>query len=381
MHQKMRGVMTQSISAITFYSSGRVVSPARREGGHGYARERGGSRNILCHAIGASICLSATAAVGQSYIPPIVPTAAITLYTSSAVISPGRVAVDKAGNVFYVAVGSGSTLMEIPAATQTGSNAAPVTLITGIGQYNAKAVVVDALGNLWVTTGNQESAVAPGSSSTDYISLVEIPAANGIPNTSLAGAGGTTLNKADAAHCTSGGTALCTVLNYKLNDAGGVIAGPQVLDFTIDTSGNITYVDIGDNNLPSGKARVASSNVYNGNGAVLATVTQDYSGQVAVDGAGKVYYCSPGASTVSLVSNSTLLTVGTTGTISAAMVLSPTGISSDSFGNLYIAGGGQLSEVPFEATALNFSDEFGIISGLTNSISNGGSLDQNGNYY
>jgi sugar lactone lactonase YvrE len=319
--------------------------------------------------------------VGQSYIPPIVPTAAITLYTSSAVISPGRVAVDKAGNVFYVAVGSGSTLMEIPAATQTGSNAAPVTLITGIGQYNAKAVVVDALGNLWVTTGNQESAVAPGSSSTDYISLVEIPAANGIPNTSLAGAGGTTLNKADAAHCTSGGTALCTVLNYKLNDAGGVIAGPQVLDFTIDTSGNITYVDIGDNNLPSGKARVASSNVYNGNGAVLATVTQDYSGQVAVDGAGKVYYCSPGASTVSLVSNSTLLTVGTTGTISAAMVLSPTGISSDSFGNLYIAGGGQLSEVPFEATALNFSDEFGVISGLTNSISNGGSLDQNGNYY
>ena len=332
----------------------------------------------LARVVGAtlgSLLLPAHAVLAQSYVPAIVPTASTTFYTSSALISPGRVAVDRAGNVYMIAlVGSSSTLMEIPAATQTGASPTPVTLITGLGQYNSKAAVVDANGNLWATTGNQESA------GSDYVDLVEIPALNGVPNTALVGAG-VTLATADVNHCTAAGTAVCTVLNYKLNDSAAVVAGPQVLDFSIDGSGNITYVDIGDNNLPSGKARVVKSNVYNGSGTVLATVTQDYSGQVAVDGAANVYYCSPSAATVSLVTGGALTPVGMTAKLGSAAVTAPSGISGDFYGNLFIAGGAQLSEVPFEGAALNFLDEFGVVSALANSISSGGALDQNGNYF
>jgi len=343
---------------------------------------------LLVAAAFAGLC--APAVLAQTYVPVAVPTASTTLYTSSAVVSPGRVGVDRAGNVFFVAVGSSSsTLMEIPAATQTGVNTAPVPLITGLGQYNAKAVVVDTLGNLWVTTGNQESAVPPGGG-TDYISLAEIPTLNGVPNTALV-TGGITLGKADAAHCTLGGTAVCTVLNYKMNDSASLVAGPQVLDFTMDASGNATYIDVYDNNLSAGAPgdfRIVKTNVYNGGGSVLATVPSDSNSQVALDGAGNTYYCSPASGKVSLVTSvapatgtGTLTTVGVTPALGAAAVTAPTGISSDYFGNLFIAGGTQLSEVPFEATALNFVDEFGIITALTNTISDGGALDQYGNYY
>ena len=326
-------------------------------------------------ALVALIGLSTPSLLAQSYVPVIVPTASTTVYTSSAAVSPGRVAVDKAGNVYFIAVvGSSSTLMEIPAATQTGTNAAPITLVTALGQYNAKAAVVDANGNLWASTGNAAHV------NSDYVNMVEIPALNGLPNTALAGSG-VTLTAADANHCAATGTVICTVLNYKLNDSAGTVAGPQALDFSIDASGNITYVDIGDNNLPSGMSRVVTSNVYNGNGTVLATVTQDYNGQVAVDGAGNVYYCSPNAGTVSLVKSGSLTTVGVTSKLGTAAITAPIGISGDFYGNLFIASSTQLSEVPFEVTALNFVDEFGIVSALASTISNSGALDQNGNYH
>lgn len=346
--------------------------------------EKGGERPSFCGIVLAIVAflIGAAGASGQSYIPPIVPTASTTLYTSSSVISPGRVAVDRAGNVFYVATGSSSTLMEIPAASQTGTNGAPVTLVTGLGQYNSKAVVVDVNGNLWVTTGNQEQA-----SPSDYVSLVEIPAANGIPNTALIASGGVSLGTADAAHCTSTGTALCTVLNYKLNDSGNVINGPQAMDFWIDGSGNIYYIDVGDNNLPSGVSRIVKSSLYNGGGTILGSTSsstygsRDYSATVAVDGAGNTYYCSPTAGMVYLVGGGTFTAVGSTATITSALISSPAGVSNDGYGNLFISSGSQISEVPFESTALNFSDEFGIAGGLSTSVSGGGAFDQNGNFY
>src|SRR5581483_5946620 len=52
------------------------------------------------------------------YIPTAVPTATTTLYTGSASITPGRVGVDKAGNVFFIGhTSSSGTLYEIPAAS------------------------------------------------------------------------------------------------------------------------------------------------------------------------------------------------------------------------------------------------------------------------
>jgi hypothetical protein len=43
----------------------------------------------------------------------------------------------------------------------------------------------------------------------DYVNMVETPASNGIPNTSLVGAD-MTLTAADAKHCTAAGTVVCT---------------------------------------------------------------------------------------------------------------------------------------------------------------------------
>ncbi len=345
-------------------------------------------RRFAGFSTAALACLGVSAAWSQSYVPAIVPTASTTLYTSSTVISPGRVGVDRAGNVFYIAVGgSSSSLMEIPAAATTGSNSAPVTLLTALGSSNVRAVFVDVNGNLWVSTGNNEGAMAPGASGTDYVALVEIPGLNGIPNTALAGTG-MTEGQADAAHCTATGTAVCTVLNYKLNDTAGVVAGPQPLDFYVDASGNITYIDAYDNNLGSAGVRVVKANIYNGGGNVLATIsgTKDGNAQVAVDGAGNTYYCSPASGKVSLITaTGTLTTVGVTSALGAAAITAPTGISGDIYGNLFLSGTNngvaQLSEVPFEGAALNFVDEFGVVSALTNGISSGGGLDQNGNYY
>ena len=165
----------------------------------------------------------------QSYVPAVVSTASTTLYSSSSSISPGRVSVDKAGNTFFIVTGgSTSTLMEIPAASPAVTNTAPITLITGLGQYNAYATFVDGNGNLWVSNGNGKATIG---SSTDYISLIEIPASGGIPNTTaLIAAGGESVTVVDATHCSSTSTSPCTWLNYKFNSTGtSPISGPQLV--------------------------------------------------------------------------------------------------------------------------------------------------------
>jgi hypothetical protein len=339
---------------------------------------------LVLAALGSTAASTLTA---QSYVPPIESTASTTLYTSPAVISPGRVAVDKAGNVFYMLNGgSTSTLMEIPAASPAVTNTAPLTLITGLGQYNAVAVQVDANGNLWATVGN--GTALPAGGSTDYISMVEIPAVGGIPNTAAIPSGGESINVVDVTHCATGGTTPCTFQNYKLNSPSSTpINGPQVADFYVDASGNLYFIDVYDNTAKGAYNILAKVNPYTGSGAatVLATnLPSSNHSQVAVDGAGNVYYLDGTTNVVSLVSGGALTTVGNTATLASAKIASATGISSDTYGNLYIASTAQLSEVPFEGTALNFVDEFGIVNGLGSSapqsISSGGSVDAYGNY-
>ena len=335
----------------------------------------------------ATLFVAATPAHAVSnYVPPIVTTATTTLYASATAISPGRVAVDKAGNVFYmVNGGSSSTLMEIPAASPAVTNSSPLTLITALGQYNANVAFVDSKGNLWVSVGN--GTANPGTG-TDYLSLVEIPAANGIPNTAAIPSGGETLSAVDATHCSSTTTVPCTWQNYKLNSPGSSpINGPQVADMYVDAAGNVYFVDVYDN-TSTGKYNVlAKVNLLTGGTATVLATNLPSSGhsQVAVDGAGNVYYYDATTNLVSSVSGGTLTTVGNSATITTAQIATASGISADFYGNLYIASGAQLSEVPFEGTALNFADEFGVVNGLsstnTNSISYGGSVDSNGNYY
>jgi len=338
-----------------------------------------------------TLCLGATvASAAASYVPPIVTTATTTLFSNGSTnIAPGRVAVDKAGNTFYmVNGGTTSTLMEIPAFVPAVTDTAPLTLITGLGQYNANVAFVDVNGNLWVSTGN---GTATTSSGTDYISLVEVPASGGIPNTAALTAGGESVSAIDTAngHCSATSTLPCVWQNYKFNTTtspGTQVNGPQISDLYIDGSGNLYYVDVYDNNETS-NSRVVKVNIFTGagTGTVLADMLpHDYNSQVAVDGAGNVYYMDSGTGVVSLVSGGALTAVGNTAALTSAEIGTATGISSDAWGNLYINSKTQLSEVPFEAgspSALNFVDEFGIVSGLTNNIIWGGSVDAWGNYY
>ncbi len=344
------------------------------------------NQTALCALTGAAFLLTASAACASNYVPPIVATSNTTLLSSATSISPGRVGVDRAGNVYYIVNGgTSSTLMEIPATVPAVITSTPVTLVTGLGQYNAYSAFVDAKGNLWVTVGNGTATVG---GSTDYLSLIEIPAVNGLPNTAAIPAGGESLSALDATHCSATPTTPCTYQNYKLNSpASSPINGPQVADLFVDASGNVYFVDVYDN-TSTGKYNVlAKVNLAAGGTATVLATNLPSSGrsQVAVDGAGNVFYFDATTGVVSQVSGGVLTTVGNTPSIPTAQVTTATGISADSYGNLYIAGASQLSEVPFEGTSVNFADEFGIVNGLgsttNNAISYGGGIDPYGNYY
>lgn len=347
---------------------------------------------IFAAAIAALTALAASiGSNAQSYIPPIAITASTTLFSNgSTAISPGRVGVDRAGNVYYmVNGGSASTLMKIPAASPAITNTSPVALITGLGQYNADVAFVDVKGNLWLSPGNGTATNSGGG--TDYYPLVEIPAVNGIPNTAGIPAGGMTYSQVDATSCTSTTTVPCTWPNYKLNTTtnvtgGSQVSGPQIADLYVDGAGNVYYLDVYDNNNTS-TWRIVKTNIFTGAGAgtVLADgLPKHYNSQIAVDGAGNVYYMDANAGSVSLVnSNGSFTQAGNSASLGTAVEISSAqGIAADVYGNLYINSSTQLSEVPFEGSALNFSDEFGIASGLSaNNIVWGGSVDVNGNYY
>ncbi len=340
----------------------------------------------------SALVLAAVAAIivpslnAQSYVPPVVTTASTTLFSNgSTSMGPGRVGVDKAGNVFYINHVSPYTLYEIPAASPAVTVTTPVPLITGLGVNNSNAVFVDANGNLWVANGNGSATPAGGSS--ESIGLVKIPATGGIPNTAALTAGGETLNVVAAVNCTATSTMPCV---YQDNTFATNITNyySQPSDLYVSATGNVYFVDYYDGISSGAYNRIVEFNIATpATGTLLAdNLAHNNAAQVAVDGAGKVYYAdsstvSAGSGHVSLVSGGTLTTVGGTATLTTALITSATGVSADSYGNLYIASTTQFSEVPFEGTALNFTDEFGIVSGLTNNVIYGGTVDAYGNYY
>jgi len=346
-------------------------------------------RRLIVFSAALGIAAPAAQAV-SNYVPPVVTTASTTLFSNgSTSIGPGQVAVDKAGNVFYINHVSPFTLYEIPYAAPAVTVTTPVPLITGLGQFNSNGVLVDSNGNLWVANGN--GTVTASGGSTEYIGLIEVPALNGIPNTGALTAGGETVTAIAATNCTATSTMPCVWQdNTFATNITNFYVQPSSL--SIDGSGNIYFVDYYDGNTNGAHNRIVKFNLSApGTGTLLAdSLTSNNSAQIALDGAGNLYYADSvtggGNGKVSLVNGGTLTTVGTSATLSFAMLTSVTGISSDSYGNLYIAGmnsssAQQLSEVPFEGTAANFGDEFGIVSGLANSITYGGSVDAYGNYY
>ena len=331
------------------------------------------------------------------YIPNAVPTATTTLYSAgSTVISPGRVGVDRAGNVFYIghATGSTGTLYEIPAASPAVTITTPTPLISGLGQLNSNSAFVDASGTLWLSNGN--GAGGP---------LFEIPAANGVPNVAAIKANsgyvatGLPLSSITTA-CTATSTAACV---WSASSINSTFTGLQIGDVYSDGAGNVYLVDLGDNVSNGLYNRVIEFNTSKpGTANVLADklATNTYA-QVTVAGDGNVYYCdsvtgNTKGGSVFLVSNGIVSLVENTANSSLTLlngivkVTAATGITVDPWGDLIISGAKQISEVPIEqGGALNFLDQFNLLVAVsgsnspvaTNNVIYGGSIDVHGNYY
>jgi hypothetical protein len=331
------------------------------------------------------------------YIPNAVPTATTTLYSGgTTTISPGRVGVDRAGNVFYInhAGASAGTLYEIPAASPAVTITAPTPIISGLGLLNSNSAFVDASGTLWLANGNGSGGA-----------LFEIPAANGIPNIAAIKASssytstGLPLSTITTA-CTATSTAACT---WSASSISSTFTGLQVGDVYSDGAGNVYLVDLGDNVSNGSYNRVIQFNTSKpGTANVLADkLTTNTYAQVTVAGDGNVYYCdsitgnTKGGATY-LVSGGIITLVENTSNSSLTLlngivkVTSATGITVDPWGDLIISGAKQISEVPIEqGGALNFLDQFNLLVAVTgsnspvytNNVIYGGSIDVHGNYY
>lgn len=339
----------------------------------------------------------------SSYIPVAVPTATSTLFTNgSTAISPGRVGVDKLGNTFYVAhvSGSASALYEIPNTGIAGTTNSPTPLITGLGQVNSNSVFVDAAGALWVSNGNGTGG-----------SLIEIPAVDGVPNvaaiTGNSNYGSTGLPMTNVTDtCSATSTAPCT---WSASSIESNLTALQIADIYSDGAGNVYLVDLADSVSNGAYNRVVQfkTSAAGTLNVIADKLTTNAYAQVTVAGDGKIYYCdsltgNSSGGAVSVINGGSLTAVGNTATTSLTLVNpivkvysssgtgtpDATGITTDPWGSLIISGPTQLSEVPLEAGALNFLDEFNLLlaSGSqapmsSNHVVYGGTFDVHGSYY
>ncbi len=341
---------------------------------------------VLADVAGVGAAAVAQSNVYSNYIPTAVPTATSTLFTNATSISPGRVAVDKAGNAFYIGHVSGSaTLYEIPASSPVVTVSTPTPLITGLGPANANSAFVDAAGTLWVSNGNGSGGA-----------LIEIPASNGIPNVAAI-TGSSSYSSTGLAltnittSCTAAPSALCV---WSASSLGSSL---QVGDVYSDGVGNVYLVDV------SGSSnRVIKFNTSTaGTSTVLAgNVGSNPYAQVTVAGDGNVYYCdsvtgNSSGGLVSLISGGSLTTVGNLPNASLTLlngvvkVAAATGVTTDPWGNLIISGPAQLAEVPLENGALAFAEQFNLLVAIAgsnapmyaNNVIYGGTFDVHGSYY
>ena len=336
------------------------------------------------------------------YIPTGVPTATSTMFSSGTSISPGRIGVDKSGNVYYIShvSGASSTLYELPATGSVLTASTPTPLITGLGQTNANTAFVDAAGTLWVSNGNGSGG-----------SLIEIPTSGGIPDVAaITGNGnysattGLPLTYITTA-CVASPTAPCVW------SASGIVSNLttlQIADMYSDGAGNVYLVDASDSISNGSYNRVLQFNTSTGGTSTTLAdrLTSNSYAQITVAGDGNPYYCdsvtgNAKGGLVSVISGGTLTTVANlspaynpgspylTVLNASVKVTTPTGITTDPWGNLIISGPIQISDVPMENGALNFNDQFNLllaVSGAdspmyTNNVVYGGTFDVHGSYY
>jgi sugar lactone lactonase YvrE len=346
----------------------------------------------LAAIVGGSLAHAATPY--SYYIPTAIPTATSTLYTGSASITPGRIGVDKLGNVFYIghASGSTSTLYEIPVASPVVTVSSPTALVSGLGSANANGVFVDAGGNLWVSNGNGSGGA-----------LLEIPASSGVPNTAAitgnaAYSSGLAISAITTA-CTSSSTDPCL---WAASSILSSLSSLQIGDIYSDGAGNLVLVDVNDSVSSGSYNRILSfATSSKGSAKVLADkLTSNAYAQATVAGDGNVYYCdsvtgNSSGGLVSQVSSGTLTTIGnlSKGSLTLNSVLAnvsaATGVTTDPWGNLIMTGAKQISEIPMEGGVLATAEQFLVLFSAsstyspvyTNNILYGGSFDVHGNYY
>jgi DNA-binding beta-propeller fold protein YncE len=258
--------------------------------------------------------------------------------------SAGRVSANQRGDVFWInnpfTYGNPNSLVEIPAGNIFGNSTAEVLLVSNLGT-GSDTVTVDPLNNLWVQDAND--------------AVLFIPFVNG------GYASGLNLATTTPPTCTLPVTSTVACLWPNIN---AVQLGyyDQLSDIQVDASGNIYGVDIYDG---SGEGYGTKNRLveYSGTTGVPTVLVDNLpfsgSGRLAVTSGGDIYYVdgtnlyhvSAGGSTATTISGFS----------------SPSGVSIDTSGNLYVTddGNNRIAFVPSVGGTLNFSNAYAVYETAT----------------
>ena len=332
---------------------------------------------------------------GQGYLVSTVAGGGLTVNVpaTSAAIAPSSVAVDAAGNIYFV---SGNAVLRVDAATKT------LTLVAG----NATAGFGGDNGPATSARLNRPSAVAVDSAGNVYIAdaynyrirkvangIITTIAGNGIP-----GAGGDN-GPAVNAQVNPQGLAVDSAGNLYV--AGTVLTGSNSNGFfsIIVNSGSVREISGGTIATIAGNGTCCNPT---SDGVAATNVPLYEPGAIAVDSAGNVYVASssdldyPGA--VRKISHGVISTVagsasgtalGDGGPATSALLSAIAGLAVDSAGNLFIAdaanyrvrevSGGVISTVAGNG-AFSFGGDNGPATGA-GLVPGGLALDSAGNLY
>jgi hypothetical protein len=241
----------------------------------------------------------------------------------------GHVAANNLGDAFYVSQ-TDNVAYWLPRGTTT-----PVSLVTGLS--GGRSVSVDAFNNVYVSS-NYSGRV------------IEVPYVNGSYATGTA-------NSSSLPACTAAPTTPCLAFG---NGAGATGYYLQASDIGFDQATNSTkgpnayIIDERDNNCDQSTAAKTCNTILkftpSSNGAYTATVVvtglpQTNNGQIAVGPNGDIYYADG--------SHLYYIAAGTTSAVTIGTGLTnPTGVTTDSYGNLYITNASAPNAI-FEMPAVN----------------------------
>jgi sugar lactone lactonase YvrE len=316
----------------------------------------------LSCAILVTVVASSVAHAQVTAVPPVVFSSAAALSGSNSqgasttpdyIPSIGRIASNQRGDVFAVFQDSNSpgynSLVEIPAGTTT-----QITLAKKISSsFPPSTVTVDTYGNLWflnLAPDGYDSGVAiiPFVNGT-YASGIDLSVTT-LPNCSLPAI--TT-------------TVPCAYPNIVASNFYGYL---QLSDLAVDAAGNLFVVDWADSNIGyDATIDIIEYNATTGaNTAVLTNVPPfgsccngDTNGRLALDLNDNIYYVDQVHFLYSAAGSNTFSSI--------AGFKTPSGVSSDSSGNIYVtdSGNNRIAVLPNISGTVSPSSGYTIVSGST----------------